>query len=408
MINRVTYAVALLGVILTLHLWTLKARGFEQGCLGFADSAGAAASSECEEVITSESGTFLGVDNIILGFIFYVAVGALSLAQTFSGSSRRKLLRKGLLGLTACGFFLSLYFVFMMLFVLKATCPLCLTSALFITVLFGLQIWQTLKDPAGSELSAEGALRELGVIVVVSFLAGALLVADTFFVNKVGVFSLSDNAHADEVRALAASVLEDQIDAQYLKAMAPCSYADDFEPVQNFRSLVTASDPSTGNQNSPVIVLEVFDPNCPHCKRLHPIMQEVTAKYKDRAAFYFKPFPLWSYSVEQVQAIWLAARSHKAFEMIEAQFARQRSGGLSRKELSAIAAEIGLDIPAFEKGLSDAGVRQQVLQFKEELRNAGIHSAPKLLINGRLVGSKGQTLTETCIGRLLEQELGKS
>lgn len=408
MANRITYVIALFGVILTVHLWILKGRGFDQGCLGFSDTAAHATSSECSEVVNSDAGRFLGVDNVVLGFLFYVLVGTLSLGRVFSRDSLRKALSKSLLSLVSVGFLMSLYFVYTMLFVLKATCPLCITSAVFITALLGLQVLDTLRTQETVKVSAELAVKELGLFAIFSFIAAALLVGDTFFVNRVGTLSLSQQPQAGAVRALAASVLEERIDAQYLTAMAPCSYAPDVEPIADFQSLLSSNPPFVGNAHSPVVVLEVFDPNCPHCRRLHPILQNVVNEYKNRVAFYFKPFPLWAYSVQQIEAIWLAAREGKAFEMIDAQFAQQRHGGLTTEQISNIAAEIGLSLPAFESGLRDGTFRNQVLQFKEQLREVGIHSAPKLLINGRLVGAKGQTLTESCIGKLLQKELEKS
>ena len=408
MTNRITYAIALLGVILTVHLWILKGRGFDQGCLGFSDAAAHSTSSECSEVVNSDAGRFLGVDNIILGFLFYVLVGALSLWRAFSNNSLRKLLSNGLFGLVSVGFLMSLYFVYTMVFTLNATCPLCITSAVFISTLFALQVFGMLRARDTVNGSVELVMKELGLFAMLSFFAGALLVADTFFVNQVGVLNLTQQPQVDAVRALAASVLEDRIDGQYLKAMAPCSYAADVEPIAGFETLLFSGAPFVGNSYSPVTVLEVFDPNCPHCKRLHPIMQSVVNKYKDRVAFYFEPFPLWPYSVQQIEAIWLAARENKAFEMIDTQFERQRHEGMTSDQISDIAAEIGLDLPAFESGLREGTFRKQILQFKEHLREVGIHSAPKLLINGRLVGSKGQTLTESCIGKLLDHELAKS
>ena len=103
MINRVSFILALLGVLLTIHLWIQKQRSFDQGCLGFSrPEIQQTISSECQEVVESEAGNLFGVNNILLGFFFYVAVGALGLGTVFAGSKIRTRLLQATLGRLIC------------------------------------------------------------------------------------------------------------------------------------------------------------------------------------------------------------------------------------------------------------------------------------------------------------------
>ncbi len=93
--------------------------------------------------------------------------------------------------------------------------------------------------------------------------------------------------------------------------------------------------------------------------------------------------------------------------MVELQFMSQQSGGLSEAKLQELADSLKLDRQTFDEGLQEGKYRQKVLSDKKRINQFGINGAPKLLLNGRLVGSKGQTITESCISKLIEQELGQ-
>ncbi len=409
MINRVCFILALLGILLTVHLWIQKQRSFDQGCLGFSKpEIQQTVSSECQEVVESEAATLFGVDNIILGFLFYVSAGALCLGTVFAGSKNRARLQQATLGLTGLGFVFTLYFIYVQIFVLKAFCVLCMTSAVLVIMLFGLQVFRIIKKISSETLQEpEKVVRELGWFTLISFFAGALLLTDLIFVNKLGTASLLRPPHSNEIRQVANEVLNERIAEQFLTAMAPCTYDDSTPPIEKWQELISQTDPYIGNPESPVTLIMLFDPNCSHCRQLHPVLKKVAAKYRNKAKFYFKPFPIWHYSITQLEAIWLAADQRKYLEMIELQFRSQQSGGLSVAKLRELAVSLKLDLRTFEQGLRQGKYRQKVLSDKERTNQFGINSAPKILLNGRLVGSKGQTITESCISKLIEQELGQ-
>jgi uncharacterized membrane protein/predicted DsbA family dithiol-disulfide isomerase len=409
MINRVSFILALLGILLTVHLWIQKQRNFDQGCLGFSKAEiQQTVSSECQEVVESEAATLFGVDNIILGFLFYVTVGALCLGTVFGSVKNIARLQQTTLGLTGLGFVLTLYFIHLQLFILKTFCVLCMTSAGLVTLLFGLQVFRIIKKISSETLQEpEKVVRELGWFTLISFFAGALLLTDLIFVNKLGTASLLRPPHSNEIRQVANEVLNERIDEHFLTIMAPCSYDDSKPSIEKWQGLISQSDPYIGNPESPVTVIMLFDPNCSHCRRVHPVLKKVVAQYRDKAKFYFKPFPIWNYSITQLEAIWLASDQRKYLEMIELQFMSQQSGGLSVAKLRELAVALRLDLRAFEDGLRQGKYRQKVLADKERINRFGIKSAPQILLNGRFVGSKEQTITESCLGKLIEQELGQ-
>src|SRR5690606_32768031 len=92
--------------------------------------------------------------------------------------------------------------------------------------------------------------------------------------------------------------------------------------VENYEDFVSFGDPSAGDPNSDVIVIEFFDPNCPHCKTLHPLMKAAVDSLGSQARFVFRPFVLRPSSLMQIEALHIAAQQGKFFEMLDAQYAR--------------------------------------------------------------------------------------
>ena len=52
------------------------------------------------------------------------------------------------------------------------------------------------------------------------------------------------------------------------------------------------------------------------------------AEIGDRAKWYYRPYPIWPYSYQQVEALYLAEEAGKFDEMLDAQMDRQKRGGL--------------------------------------------------------------------------------
>ena len=84
MINRLILWLALAGMILTLHLWIQKSRGFDQGCLGLATHADVVIEKGCREVSELPGGHLFGVSNAAWGYAFYFTVALLAFGKIVS------------------------------------------------------------------------------------------------------------------------------------------------------------------------------------------------------------------------------------------------------------------------------------------------------------------------------------
>lgn len=99
----------------------------------------------CDTVSGSVYSVFLGVPLVAWGILFYLSIGFLVLLYW---DIKKEILLKLFSVATVIGFIMSVYFVSLQAFVIRAFCIYCLGSALTSTVLFvcGLTVFRRLKQ----------------------------------------------------------------------------------------------------------------------------------------------------------------------------------------------------------------------------------------------------------------------
>ena len=90
---------------------------------------------DCNTVQASNYATILGIPIAILGLVNYLAVGLLWFLQSRVREEQRQLVWLGLMGLTFVGVVFSIYLTALELFVIRAVCAWCLTSAVVTALL---------------------------------------------------------------------------------------------------------------------------------------------------------------------------------------------------------------------------------------------------------------------------------
>ncbi|MDH3520066.1 MAG: thioredoxin domain-containing protein [Myxococcales bacterium] len=392
-IDTAVFLLGLLGVLVVVHLWIQSGRGFDRGCFGFAEPARVEAASECETVIGSDAGTLFGVSNVIWGGFFYLGLTGLSLALATSPKRRLGTLKRLRALAIAFGFAYSLYLSYVQIFEIGELCKLCLLSASVVALLFMLQVLDFATEP-GTSGAQEASRSPRRSWVYIGCVAAAAIVA-TVDVAYFRSLPESDSAR-DEASARHPEAGADLVDR--------CGYDRKRPRVENYRDLVDFADPSMGNPDAPVLVIEFFDLNCPHCKALQPVMREVVAANGGAARFVLRPFVLGQQSFVQTEALLAAAQQNRYFEMLEAQLERQKRGGLSLDELRAIATEIGMDAEAMAGQIREGSFRQAILRQREAARAAGVTSVPAVMINGRWVSPFSRNAA--CLTQLIAEAAG--
>jgi len=393
LLDSAVFVLGLLGILVVVHLWIQSDRGFDRGCFGFDEPEYVDPSFDCEAVTRSEAGSLFGVSNVIWGGLFYLGLTGLSLALTRVGSGRVQNLKKLRAAAITFGFAYSVYLSYVQYSDIGEYCKLCLMSASIVMLMFILQVvdFVTKADSTSSKSDVSSGRRwflSLGLMAATVVLAGA----------DVAYFRTLPPPQEESRRLAEGNPGDDESPDDGLQT-GECAYDLEKPFVENYRDLVNFNDPSLGNPEAPVVVIEFFDPNCPHCKTTHPIMKQVIEANSEKAWFVIRPFVLWQQSLAQTEALMAAAHEGKYFEMLEAQFSLQKREGLSLEELKSIASQIGMDADLMASRIQQGLFRGIVLRQRESGIEAGVTSVPAVMINGRFVNR--QSRTADCLTELI-------
>lgn len=402
-LDGVIFGLALLGILTSVHLGIQQERGFDQGCFGFSASQQVEATFDCEAVTGSEASNLLGVSNTTWGLLFYIVVALLTLLAALNMGGKVGELKTGRALWIVAGFLYSLYLVYYQFFGIGELCALCLTSAGITTVLFIVQgVDYGKPSPSQSQeaprMGSSKPKRDLTYMGAAVALLVVLVAADFAYFSSI---ETPQPAFADESDSAARASAQGAADDAMAMASGECSFDAEKGRVQNFSELVNFFDPTIGEPGASVTVIEYFDPNCPHCATIHPIMMDVARAKLDKALFVFKPFVLWNHSIAQSEALYAAAQEGKFFQMLEQQYAiQQPRTGLGEPQLRAIAQEIGMDPDVLMKRIESGLYRRTLAEQRDKAAEAGVNSTPAVLINGRFVESTSKTVE--CLKELID------
>ncbi|MEZ4701744.1 MAG: vitamin K epoxide reductase family protein [Rhodothermales bacterium] len=378
-LDRLVFALGILGIMVTVHLWIQQGRGFDQGCWGFNPPQGGEQLFNCEAVVTSGAGSILGISNVYWGMLFYFGIAVISFLIMRAAPESLALLKRIRAGMIGFGFLYSMYLVNYQINSIGELCALCLTSAAIATTLFGTLVYDWLTEK-GSETRLASARKLSGEPRFYAGLALALVVligADLAYFNSL-----------PEPPPRVAATPVAPTDAIADDRPLSCVYDSRMADYPNYLNLISPTDPVVGNPDADVVVIEYFDPNCPHCQELHPLMKQMVATHSDSVRFYFIPYPIRDYSVPQIEAMYAANEQGKFTEMVDAQMAMRRTTGINISELRDIAERIGMDVDKMNARLRSNAFRRQIIDQRAKAQDTGMSSVPTVIINGRFMGTR--------------------
>lgn len=392
--ERILFIVALVGILTAVHFNLTAATNFEESCL-----FGVVESSGCQAALESAVGKPLGVSNAIWGLVFFIVVAGLGVAIVGTAREKRGVFHLARAVLIGFGFLYSLFLTAYQFLVLPARCPLCLISAALVTTLFIVQIKYLYHQASTSGIMDTTSTRKNrlfygGLAVLVLLLIGA----DALYFNHFVDPALADTP-ATEAQRAPAMTAEDGLE---------CTYDPGKAAVEDFEGLIGEDDPFKGNPDASVTIVEFFDPNCPHCKGLHPTMEATMDAYAERVRLVYKPvsLPQFVQSPLQNAVLFAAAEAGKFSEMLDLQFDAQKRAGLSWDELRGMAREVGMDPEAMEQRIRDGAYDEIMQEQHEQARAIGLTGVPAVILNGRFVASKSRT--KACLSQLIDEELQNS
>ncbi len=147
--------------------------------------------------------------------------------------------------------------------------------------------------------------------------------------------------------------------------------------------LVTPADPSVGDANGDITIVEFFDTRCPYCRKLDPVMDSFLAKDR-KVRLVYKDLPiLGPGSVMGTKALLAAQKQNAYARMRDAVMKLPRDTTLP--QIEATARGLGLDWPQMEKDMADPAIQARIdanLKLAQEL---GIQGTPALVVGNELI-----------------------
>ncbi len=168
------------------------------------------------------------------------------------------------------------------------------------------------------------------------------------------------------------------------------------DPQGNVRIDVSADDdPSLGNKNAKVTVIEFSDYQCPFCRTFwRESFGQLKKEYIDtgKIRFVYRDYPLSFHPMAEpsAQAGQCADDQGKYWEFHDKIFSEEDKKGQGTvtytvQELKLWASQIGLDKTKFNQCLDSNKYKAEVQKDFDDGNSAGVSGTPSIFINGRLV-----------------------
>lgn len=247
-----------LGLTLSTYLgWHYLAGGLVLGCGG---------GSPCDQVLNSRWSSVAGivpVSGLAAGAYLAMLVSSLFLGSMTEAPVRR-LAWRAMIILTGAAAGSAAWFIILQKWNIGAFCPYCMATHITSLLLAALVIWRAprqfedsinaAKTSAGVPRRTTGRLPAVGLALTGLALAGILAICQIHFVPP-GSYRAGES--------------------------------QDNQPVFDLHAV-----PMVGSPDATNIVTLLFDYKCPHCQRLHLMLDEVVRQYGGKLAFVLCPSPM--------------------------------------------------------------------------------------------------------------------
>ncbi len=350
--------------------------------------AGCGGGSPCEQVLSSRWSTIAGV--LPISGLAVGAYLAMLVAGLFIGPSAetpiRRLAWSAMLVLAGSVVGGAVWFTVLQKWVIGAFCPYCMTTHITGLLLSALIIWRAnieFKDP-----SKEIPLTNHTMVKNVSSSPGHI------------------NRPFSAIGLTMIGLVLAGILAAFQVAIVPPVVSHDGEAQANLPAIDYHTVPMVGSPDAPYIVTLLFDYQCPHCQKLHFVLDELIQRYAGKLAFRLCPTPLNTHCNPYVPrdvdafknscelaniglAVWVAKReAFPAFENWMFTFEsgdswRPRSLETTRAKAIELVGQVKFDA-AMNNPWIESYMQNGIQIFGQTLQN-GRGGVPKLIFGSRWV-----------------------
>jgi protein-disulfide isomerase len=154
--------------------------------------------------------------------------------------------------------------------------------------------------------------------------------------------------------------------------------------------LVKPYNPSLGNPNAKVTVVEFLDPECGTCAALSPMVKGLIHDYEDRVHFVVRYMLYHHNSKQAALAIEAARKQDKYWEMLAQLFFRREWAEQDTPQdafFEKVAKDLGLDVAKLRADMKDPQILANILADFQQGPSLGVTGTPTFFVNGKIVQS---------------------
>ena len=390
-VEQLIFGFALIGLLNVVHLWVQASRDFARGCTGLRsmEAGGGGSTFDCAAVTSGPGSELFGVSNLTWGLLFYSAIIAITIVVMWAAPQVRRWIRAGRAMMLSSGVGYSTYLTYVQVAVIEPFCMLCFFSAVIVTSLMTVEVL-ALSGAIGTPRAVTDSVWEhqaslLARLTVAAALIGA---ADVVFFKGGGLGS----------------------EATASQQQRQCKVADKTPVTKDGTALLNSGDIIEGpglDEETPVTVIEYFDPNCPHCKDFHEEMEPVAEDRPKSVRIAYKPFALGRESIPEIQALHIAADSGQFKAVLEGLYEKQNQSRIGGKNIREVAEAAGMDGTALLREISAGTYQKKIIKERQQAMESGVKSTPTVLINGHFVQSRSEECLEKLITQAQKERLRK-
>lgn len=162
------------------------------------------------------------------------------------------------------------------------------------------------------------------------------------------------------------------------------------------------SDPTFGNPNAPLQIVEFADFECPYSRDESAVVRELQARFPEKINFIYRDFPLENihpHAFRAAQAAGCANEQNKFWAMHDKLY--QNTERLSDLDIKTYALETGLNIVKFNDCFDKQKYKEEIEGDRADGIAAGVVGTPTFFINGQKVeGAIPMEVWEQIIARV--------
>ncbi|WP_437732534.1 DsbA family protein [Sorangium sp. So ce1335] len=151
------------------------------------------------------------------------------------------------------------------------------------------------------------------------------------------------------------------------------------------RTLATDGSPEMGPPNAPITIVEWADFECPFCRLMSPVLEELVKRFDGQVRLVFKFYPLSAHvhGEPAARAAIAALNQGKFWEMHHLLFENQDK--LEQADIERYAQRLKLDMVKFRADLVSPETKARIDKDKKQADEVGLEGTPLVFVNGREV-----------------------